>query len=487
MPKPSSRKAEPDDSLVLEPTLIALRKAVGSSHGSRGEPVPLQDSPRWAEARGRALQHADDEIDASVVQLIGAGAPAGRSFGPPPAEIRLESGHRGVAAVAAALTSGSLDLGPGNVADVLQAASYLQVSSVLDACSAWLLEHVFDAHPELVLRVALNLGLSSLAEQIEQEFLRDYFMHCGERAALLLREWPHHKRRQLLSSLELNAPTECCLVETLCHLAKLASSADAVVLLDCVRWQELSACEMAATTLYLQHNAKWVDRRFSTAAAWRMLNARSAASLREHAAVAASATHGNSYSGLLQLYSNARASKGDLRAARFRTIHWGLSTATLAGWHGTVMPCNNLPIECACIPRMPDGSVRRMGLRLEREDPRHAAAEAVSGVTGGGGAASAGGSGWDLQLSIDPVQFPAGFQATCWAFGTEGLFWCKLGPLVKPGPTWWKVGFLASQLPRALPTRLLLSGGSSDAEAGGSGHSLEDDGLLLVGWWVPEQ
>ena len=49
------------------------------------------------------------------------------SFGPPPAEIRLESGHRGVAAVAAALTSGSLDLGPGNVADVLQAASYLQV------------------------------------------------------------------------------------------------------------------------------------------------------------------------------------------------------------------------------------------------------------------------------------------------------------------------------------------------------------------------
>lgn len=113
-------------------------------------------------------------------------------------------------------------------------------------------------------------------------------------------------------------------MQTLCHLAKLASSADAVVLLDCVRWQELSACEMAATTLYLQHNAKWVDRRFSTAAAWRMLNARSAASLREHAAVAASATHGNSYSGLLQLYSNARASKGDLRAARFRTIHWGL-------------------------------------------------------------------------------------------------------------------------------------------------------------------
>lgn len=47
-----------------------------------------------------------------------------------------------------------------------------QVPAVLDACSAWLLEHVFDAHPELVLRAALNLGLSSLGERIEQEFLR---------------------------------------------------------------------------------------------------------------------------------------------------------------------------------------------------------------------------------------------------------------------------------------------------------------------------
>lgn len=56
--------------------------------------------------------------------------PTTRSFGPPPSEIRLESGHHGVAALAAGLTSGSLDLGPGNVADVLQAASYLQVCAV---------------------------------------------------------------------------------------------------------------------------------------------------------------------------------------------------------------------------------------------------------------------------------------------------------------------------------------------------------------------
>lgn len=38
-------------------------------------------------------------------------------------------------------------------------------------------------------------------------------MHCGERAAALLREWPPPKRRELLGSRELNAPTECCLIE----------------------------------------------------------------------------------------------------------------------------------------------------------------------------------------------------------------------------------------------------------------------------------
>lgn len=53
-----------------------------------------------------------------------------RSFGLPPREIRLESGHRGVAALAAGLNTGSLMLGAANVADVLQAASYLQVRSV---------------------------------------------------------------------------------------------------------------------------------------------------------------------------------------------------------------------------------------------------------------------------------------------------------------------------------------------------------------------
>lgn len=54
----------------------------------------------------------------------------------------------------------------------------------------------------------------------------------------------------------------------------------------------------------------------------------------------------------------------------------------------------------------------------------------------------------------------------------------------------WKVGFLASQLPKAMPTRLLSSGGpsgSSGEGAAGGELSLDDDGLLLVGWWVPEQ
>lgn len=47
-----------------------------------------------------------------------------------------------------------------------------QVAAALDACSAWLLEHALNPHPGLTLRVALDLGLSSLAAQIEREFLR---------------------------------------------------------------------------------------------------------------------------------------------------------------------------------------------------------------------------------------------------------------------------------------------------------------------------
>lgn len=50
-------------------------------------------------------------------------------------------------------------------------------------------------------------------------------------------------------------------------------------------------------------------------------------------------------------------------------------------------------------------------LQLERDDPRHRPAEAVGGTTGGaGGDTDSGGSGWDLQLSRDPDQFPEGFR-----------------------------------------------------------------------------
>lgn len=135
------------------------------------------------------------------------------------------------------------------------------------------------------------------------------------------------------------------------------------------------------------------------------------------------------------------------------------------------IPCSWQPTEAP----------RPLVLQLEREDPRHGPAEAVGGTTGrAGGDTDSGGAGWDLQISRDPDRIPAGFQAVCFAFGSEGFFWCGLGPLVKPGPTWWKVGFLASQLPRALPTTPAAA-----AAAGAGGDS--EDGLLLVGWWVPEQ
>lgn len=78
MPKPSSRKTEPDDSLLLEPSLIALRKALAGSSGAREQPVPLNDTPQLAAALRLARQHVEDTVDAPAVQLIGAGAPAGR-------------------------------------------------------------------------------------------------------------------------------------------------------------------------------------------------------------------------------------------------------------------------------------------------------------------------------------------------------------------------------------------------------------------------
>lgn len=78
MPKPSSRKTEPDDSLLLEPSLIALRKALAGARGAREQPVPLHDTPQLAAALQLARQPVEDKIDAPAVQLIGAGAPAGR-------------------------------------------------------------------------------------------------------------------------------------------------------------------------------------------------------------------------------------------------------------------------------------------------------------------------------------------------------------------------------------------------------------------------
>lgn len=83
----------------------------------------------------------------------------------------------------------------------------------------------------------------------------------------------------------------------------------------------------------------------------------------------------------------------------------------------------------------------------------------------------------DLADNCRVRRSPANLQATCFAFGADGFHWCALGPLTRPGPTWWKVGFLAQQLERTLPLAALADGGS----CGGEGE------LLLVGWWVPEQ
>ena len=128
------------------------------------------------------------------------------SFGDPPATIQLESGHRGVQLLGAALGSGSARLGPGTLPDLLQAAAFLQaraiagrrlcgnparlchssapipsaclpahvtipqVAPVLDACAGYLRGALAGARPALALRLALDLGLAGLEAALEREF-----------------------------------------------------------------------------------------------------------------------------------------------------------------------------------------------------------------------------------------------------------------------------------------------------------------------------
>jgi hypothetical protein len=48
----------------------------------------------------------------------------------------------------------------------------VQVAAVLEAAACYLQDHVLDSFPCPVLRVALDLQLSSLAEHIERDFLQ---------------------------------------------------------------------------------------------------------------------------------------------------------------------------------------------------------------------------------------------------------------------------------------------------------------------------
>lgn len=141
---------------------------------------------------------------------------------------------------------------------------------MLDACAAHLRGALLEARPALALRLALDLGLAGLEAALEREFTevlalgrerrrrrlaacwsvpcgkrcacqpavptralahppthllarpsptnphsrcQEFYMLCGERAAELLKEWPAARRRGLLGSPRLCAPTECCVLE----------------------------------------------------------------------------------------------------------------------------------------------------------------------------------------------------------------------------------------------------------------------------------
>lgn len=159
------------------------------------------------------------------------------SFGEAPAAIALGFGHRAVALLAAVLRSGTALLGPATVADLLQAASYLQVcwlshacwsclapachatprllgqprqpafttpprallppapqvAVVLQAAERYLQEEVLDSHSGLVLRVALDLQLAGLAHHIEQDFLQVGCWCCAAASVCVCWVWWWHE------------------------------------------------------------------------------------------------------------------------------------------------------------------------------------------------------------------------------------------------------------------------------------------------------
>lgn len=191
----------------------------------------------------------------------------------------------------------------------------------------------------------------------------------------------------------------------------------------------MSAHELAAATLYLQHNAKWVDRRLSTALAWRLLSARVAADLAAWPAlgggrmlgaeVARGGAGGGSGNGGAAQPLDARgagAEAAPARRMRRRCLHCGLSTTHVEGWSGTAMLLTARRIPCSWGPSRP------IALQLEREDPRHAGAEAAGGTTGrAGGDTDSGGTGWDVQLSLYPDTFPPGFEVGGWVGLMDGV------------------------------------------------------------------
>ena len=149
--------------------------------------------------------------------------------------------------------------------------------------------------------------------------------------------------------------------------------------------------EAAAAALFVQHNAKWVDRRLSTALAWRLLNARTASDLaadgmqqgrqqwqQQHLAAQAERVAGTSCgsaAGTLTLDGAAAADASSSRQARQRTLLWGLDTARLEAWTGNTMFCTARRIPCSWQQQ-----------QQQQQQQQHQA----GGVTSGGGTSGSG-------------------------------------------------------------------------------------------------
>ncbi|GAB4823244.1 hypothetical protein N2152v2_010290 [Parachlorella kessleri] len=247
---------------LIDPSLRALRACSGVAR------IPAKivsvDSPLSVDTR--QLPHAANLLD---LRLSGEGTTDGgclfsrielanssdfysglATHEQPSTSLKLPVGHAGVKLVVTALYTKQVELDGESFVDFMQAASYLQVKSCLEAGGQFLLEHVFDRCPSEVLDVARSLGLQALLHRLVDRLAARFFRYRPVTLAKVLEGMGTVAAVQLLGRDDLCCPLECFLVEVLAEFAYWFSIERLLPLLDCVRWTTMTLAEVRAAVLW---------------------------------------------------------------------------------------------------------------------------------------------------------------------------------------------------------------------------------------------